>query len=136
MNGKTDPFPLFKPRPCGGALNLFLSVLIAETETNSFTSCAFDSFQRERKKLRRARLRDAPGTISGVLSRSEMNGFTSPTFDATKAAACTIPRFPLGIASLPPFPARAASSTFLHAKARPPHSSVKALSLEGASATT
>ena len=32
--------------------------------------------------------------------------------------------------------ARAAASTFLHAKARPPHSLVKARSLEGASTTT
>ena len=64
------------------------------------------SIQQERKKLRHASLRDAPGSSSDVLSRSKMNGFKSPTFDATRveeAAACTIARFPLGIAPFPPF---------------------------------
>ena len=136
MNGKTEPFPPFKPRPCGGALNHFLKCFNCGTGNGSVPKRTARFSESGSKKLRHARSRDAPGTISDVLSRSEMNGFKSPTFDATKAAACTIPRFPLGIASLPPFPARAASSTFLHAKARPPHSSVKALSLEGASATT
>ena len=95
MNGKNEKSlnHFFKCFICGNRKRY--RCVLSRSETNSFTSCAFDSFQRERKKLRHARLRDAPGTISDVLSRSEINGFKSPTFDATRAeegSACRIAR--------------------------------------------
>ena len=67
-------------------------------------SCLALSTQRERKKVRHARLRDAPGNSSDVLSSSETNSFTCRTVDlarAEEASACTIARCPLGIASFP-----------------------------------
>ena len=79
-------------------------------------------------------MRDAPRTHQ---RRSfEFQNEQHHIFDSARAGGRT---FGMHDYAMPPrhrVPDRAALSTTLHAKARPPHSSVKALSLEGASATT